>query len=520
MAIGVAQGQFAFEMAGFVKRFGGVVALDGANLQLSPGEVHALLGENGAGKTTLMNIAVGILSADAGRMIVGGEPVQIDSPREAFRLGLGMVHQQFRLVRNFSVAENVHLGWERTPGLVSRRTLERRTAELSERYGLAVKPTARIWQLSLGEMQRVAILRALVRGAKILILDEPTSVLTPQESATLFQIIRSMVADGRTVVFISHKLDEVMEIADRVTVLRAGQNVATLPKVECSPAVLARLMVGRELHKSGSGDSVVSGAPVLVATGIEAADERGLRILQGVGLSVRAGEILGVAGVSGNGQSGLAEVVTGMRRPDDGRIEIAGHDLTGAGAREYTRAGVGHIPEDLRVGLAFDESVEMNSAMKAIDEPPIARGPFIRYSQVRSFAEQVLDAAGLPLVDATRHASTLSGGQAQRLVVQRELRAGRRVLVAVHPTRGMDVSATLALRDELLRARAEGVAVLLISEDLDEVLDLSDRIVVMYEGQIVGEQDRSEFDRERIGLLMGGASPSQAHRPAEPSGLS
>ncbi|MBS1886200.1 MAG: ABC transporter ATP-binding protein [Actinobacteria bacterium] len=494
----------ALEMRGIVKRFGDYTALDRVDFELAQGEVHALLGENGAGKTTLMNVATGIIDADAGTIAVGGREARIRSPRDATRLGIGMVHQHFRLVRNFTVAENVHLGLGGVGRLVSRRELERRTAEWSERFGFDVDPSARVAELSVGQLQRVAIMRALVRGANILVLDEPTAVLTPQAASQLFSIIRGMVAEGRTVVFISHKLDEVIEIADRISVLRGGARIATLPKEECTTVSLARLMVGHEMKEVRPRPREHQGDPLLVAQGLRTgeADRRGA--LKDVDVAVLGGEILGVAGVSGNGQAELAQVLTGMLKPAAGTVRVGDRELGGAGARAFGKAGVGHVPEDLRIGLSLEQTIEMNAVMKVVEQPPVRRGPFLVRSAIRPYARELLERGGLAALEVTRRAGTLSGGQAQRLVIQRELRAGNRALVAVHPSRGLDVAATQAVHEALLDARSHGAGVLLVSEDLDELFELSDRIAVMYEGRIAATLERAAFDREQVGLLMGG----------------
>ena len=496
------------EMVGVNKRFGAVEALREANFQVRRGEVHALLGENGAGKTTLMNIAAGIIAADSGRILVEGKEITGSSPREAFSAGLGMVHQHFRLVRHFTVAENVHLGLEKEHVVTTKRLLEKRTRELSERFGIDVRPEARISDLTVGERQRVAILRALVRGARILILDEPTSVLTPQEALRLFTTVRVMTEEQRSVVLISHKLDEVMEVADRVTVLRGGSRVATASRDDCSTSKLAQWMVGHEIVKVSARGGTSTQDRVLALKDVDA-DDSGRSALRGVTLEVYGEEIVGVAGVSGNGQRSLAEIATGVRSPSRGKVEVGGRDLTNRSAQAFVSAGVGYIPEDVHTGLALRENVEISAIMRRVERPPIRRGPLLIRTEARSFARKLLDEAGLGKVRSMRLASTLSGGQAQRLIVRRELDAGRRVLVAVHPTRGLDVAAMTTVQQLLLDARSKGVGVLLISEDLDELIQLSDRLVVMYEGRVTGEFLRRDFNREQIGLAMGGSQRAQ-----------
>jgi simple sugar transport system ATP-binding protein len=495
-------------LTGVVKHFGAFRALGGVDFETRPGEVHALLGENGAGKTTLMNVVGGIIPADSGEITVGGERVTFSSPRDAFDRGIGIVHQHFRLIDKFSVAENVHVGWQKTSMIVSAARLERDTAALAKSFGLAVDPAARMWQLSSGERQRVAILRALSRGAEILILDEPTATLTPSESEQLFEAIDRIRAAGRTVIFISHKLNEVIEIADRITVLRRGRNVASgMAKDDCDRDMLARLMVGRGVEEVRVNGSCPGSSPA-VAMSLDAVcadDDFGRRALHDVTLELRKGEIVGVAGVSGNGQRELAEVIVGLRPATAGRIEVDGTDLTGAAPIEAVRAGVGYIPEELGHGLALEASVEVNAAVKASHERPLRRGPWLMRGGVRAFSAGLLDRAGLSNVASTRPASTLSGGEAQRLIAHREMHAARAGLVAVHPTRGLDVAAAAGVHKLLVEARAQGIAVLMISEDLDEVLQLSDRVVVLYEGRVMGSFARAEVSRDRVGALMGGA---------------
>jgi ABC-type uncharacterized transport system ATPase subunit len=495
----------ALQLDGIVKRFGAVAALAGVDLAVKAGEVHALLGENGAGKTTLMDIACGVSRPDVGTVTIHGTSATLKSPRDALRLGIGIVDQQFRLVESFTVAENLYLGWDKTPSVVSEAELEHQAKAIAESFGTDIDPSRPIWQLSMGERQRVAILRALARGADILVLDEPTSVLTPEESRGLLESMRTMVGEGRTVIFISHKLNEVLEIADRITVLRRGRVEATLDRADADRAVLSRLMVGHDVARPQRTGDQRRGAPALVLEDVSTAEEPGRPTLREVSLEVCTGEIVGVAGVSGNGQLELAEVSTGLRRPATGRVLVGGRDLSGAPPHDFIAAGVGHIPEDHKRGLAMSAAIEHNAVLKAANDAPVRRGPFVARAEVKSWAEALIERAGLKNVNASRRTRTLSGGQAQRVLVQRELRAGHRVLIAANPSRGLDVAVTAEIHESLLRARAER-GVLLISEDLDEVLALSDRVVVFYEGRIAGRFNGDELDRERIGLVMGGAA--------------
>ncbi|MFJ6900709.1 ABC transporter ATP-binding protein [Streptomyces hokutonensis] len=479
--------------------------MSGVDFDVRPGEVHALLGENGAGKTTLMSVASGVCRPDAGSITMNGRTVRPRTPRDALRYGLGIVHQNYQLVRNMSVAENLHVGWEATSFTISARQLRSRAAELGEQFGLAVDPDAQIGQLSVGEMQRVAILRTLVRGARTLVLDEPTAALTPHEVEQLFEAVREMAANGYSIVFISHKLAEVLQIADRVSVLRGGRNVATMRAGDCTTSSLARLMVGRAVPAPERQPAHI-GSVVASLTGAHAVDDRGVAALHDVDLRVHAGEILGVAGVAGNGQRELAEVLTGTRLLTAGDVMIGGVSLTGHQPRAFLDEGVGHIPEDISSGLALNAPIALSASMKRIRQAPIRRGLLVSRPAMRRHATEVIAAADLAGVNPARRAATLSGGQAQRLIVYRELEACRRLLVASHPTRGLDIAATTAVHSALLAIRQGGVGVLLISEDLDEVLALSDRVVVAYEGRILGGFERPDFDREGIGMLMGGVT--------------
>ncbi|MBS1677769.1 MAG: ABC transporter ATP-binding protein [Actinobacteria bacterium] len=493
-------GTAALELTGIVKSFGSQRALDGVNFELRGGEVHTLLGENGAGKTTLMNIASGMLRADAGSIAVDGKKVSIPTPAVAMSYGIGMVHQHYRLVERLTVAENLAIGWHETPRVVSRGALVDWAAEVCDRYGLQVEPRAAVDTLSAGERQRVAIVRALSRGARILILDEPTALLTPHEADALFENVRRMAGEGHGVVFISHKLREVMEISDRISVLRGGQLVATLARADAEVRELARMTVATDVPDVPVERASKSGRPILVATGASVGDHDEGRLHE-IDLEIREHEVLGVAGVSGNGQVQLAELLTGTCEHDSGTVT----QFEGGEAVNPTK-GVGHIPEHHSQGLALAASLEFNAVLRSITKPPLRRGLVISRRRLRTAARELVDRAGLKKLQVQRPAGTLSGGQMQRLLVHRELDAGSRLLVAVHPTRGLDVAATNHVQMELLAARDRGVAVVLISEDLDEVLEMSDRIVVLYEGRIAGELARPEFDRNRLGLLMGGAA--------------
>jgi simple sugar transport system ATP-binding protein len=480
------------------------------DFEAAAGEVHALLGENGAGKTTLSNILTGLYRPDDGEIRLWGDLVEFQSPRDALDAGVAMVHQHFRLVEPFTVAENVVLGDHRDVGrtfLLRPRVIERRVADLSQRYGLAVDPRARIWQLSLGEQQRVEILKALYKEARVLILDEPTAVLTPQEAQALFGTIRAMADDGRTVIFISHKLHEVKAVADRVTILRRGHSVATVPAADATPRSLAALMVGREIElglgrRNGHREL---GEACLELEGVGSDGDRGLPAVKDVSLSVRRGEIVAVAGVAGNGQRELAETIAGMRAPTSGAIRVAGRKLKGGDAREAIAAGIAYVPEDrLGTGLAPGLSVADNVVLKSYRKPPASRGPLLLVRKIHELAESLMQRYDVRASGPEVPARQLSGGNLQKVVLAREFSGDPVTLVAASPTRGLDVAGIEVVHAYLRDAAERGVAVLLISEDLDEIRALADRIAVMYEGAVVGERDAATATVEELGLLMAG----------------
>ena len=494
------------EMRGIQKAFPGVVANDGASLTLRAGEVHALLGENGAGKTTLMNILSGLYRPDAGEVRIRGRAADIRSPGHAIALGVGMVHQRFKLVPGFTVAENVTLGMKEPRFAFHPRSLEESIGAFARDRGLPVHPAARVWQLSVGEQQRVEIVKALWRGAGILIMDEPTAVLTPREVSDLFGVMKRMAAEGKAIVFITHKLSEVMEIADRITVMRHGRHEATVDKSGTSPAELATLMMGRE-HEAPAcpAPGGKPGPVVLDARDVEAEGDRGERALRGLTLEVRGGEILGIAGVAGNGQRELAEAIAGLRRITAGSIRVAGVDVANAGPARAIGAGVGYIPEDrLGTGLALSLSVAENLIMKAYRGAELSAGPFILRGRALEWSRRLAESFRVKTPSLDTPVATLSGGNAQRVLLARETAARPRLIVAAHPTRGLDVAATDHIHAILREQRQAGAAVLLISGDLDEIRAVSDRIAVLYEGEILGVFPCAGADLERIGLMMGG----------------
>ena len=497
-------------MRGITKRFPGVLANDRVDFEASAGEVHALLGENGAGKSTLSNILIGLYRPDEGEIRLHGEQVDFHSPSDAIDAGIGMVHQHFRLVPPFTVAENIILGEHREEArrfVIQPRAIERHVTGLGERYGLAVDPGARVWQLSVGEQQRVEILKALYREARILILDEPTAVLTPQESEALFVTLRTMAAEGRTVIFISHKLHEVKAVADRVTVLRGGRTIATLKTADASSRELAALMVGRQVDLARRIERAAPPGvdPALELDGLSVRGDRGEQAVKEASLSVRSGEIVGVAGVAGNGQRELAEAITGMRAPSHGTVRIAGRKLRTGDPRSAIAAGVAHVPEDrLGTGVAPSLSISENSVLKSYRGRAMSRGPLLRWRVIGDVAADLIERYGVHTSGAHQRVRDLSGGNLQKLVLGREFSGKPRVLIAASPTRGLDVGAIETVHAYLRQAAAEDVGVLLISEDLDEILALADRLVVIYEGELTGAFDPGTATVEEIGLAMAG----------------
>ncbi len=504
------------ELRNITKRFPGVLANDHISFTLERNEIHALLGENGAGKSTLMNILYGLYQPDEGEIIVRGQPVKIHSPSDAIRAGIGMVHQHFMLVPVLTVTENVMLGDEMLTGgvFLDRRAAAQRIRNLSKQYGLEVDPDAYIKDLPVGIQQRVEIIKLLFRNADILILDEPTAVLTPQEVNDLFRVIRSLVDQGKSLIFITHKLKEVLATADRITVLRAGRVVGSTTPTQATEASLAAMMVGREVSLEVDKAKAKPGDVVLSLEHLEVLDDRLNIAVDDVTLDVRAGEILGVAGVQGNGQTELVEVITGLRQPVSGRIRILDHDVTGAAPRRITELGVAHVPEDRqRDGLVLSYPVADNIALQEYYKPPFAKGVVIDERAIQQEAAQLVQQFDIRTPSVQTPAGSLSGGNQQKVIVARELSRPIRLLVASQPTRGLDVGSIEYIHKQIVRKRDEGAAVLLVSPELDEILALSDRIAVMYRGRVVAIVSADIATKEYLGLLMAGADPATTPIP-------
>jgi simple sugar transport system ATP-binding protein len=499
------------ELRGITKRFPGVLANDHIDFELRRGEVHALLGENGAGKSTLMNIVYGLYRADEGEIRVNGEPITLHSAKDAIQHGIGMVHQHFMLIPVMTVAENIVLGSEpkHAGALLDLRAAQKRAEELARTFKFAVNPRARVENISVGQQQRVEILKALYRGADILILDEPTAVLTPQEAKELFEILRSLQREGLSIIFISHKLNEVLAIADRVTVLRRGKKVETLPRAGATEPQLARLMVGREVLLRVEKKPPELGDTLLAVDDLRVLDDRDLEAVRGVSLSARAGEIVGIAGVDGNGQSELVEALTGLRRPAAGKVIVRGRDVTKESTRDVLEHGVAHIPEDRqRRGLVLEFTLAENLALEEYRNAPNSRFGWLFPGRLIARARKLLQEFDVRGGGPQTRAAALSGGNQQKVVVAREVARDPDVLVAAQPTRGLDVGAIEYVHRRLVEERDEGRAILLVSLELEEILGLSDRILVMYEGRIVGEFS-PDVSEEELGIAMTGGQPAE-----------
>jgi general nucleoside transport system ATP-binding protein len=495
------------EAKGITKQFPGVLANDNVNFDLRKGEIHALLGENGAGKSTLMNLIYGLHRPDKGEVIVNGKSAAIHSPNDSIALGIGMVHQHFMLIPVFTVAENVMLGDETVKrGSLDRKTVAAKITEISQQYGLDVDPNALVGPLPVGIQQRVEIVKTLYRNAEIVILDEPTAVLTPQEAEDLFRIMRDLTARGVSIIFITHKLKEVLAIADRITVMRAGRVINTVKPAETDSAQLANMMVGRQVILTVDKKDHKAEGEVLKVEGISVRDQRNLEMVHDVSFSVYGGEVLGIAGVQGNGQTELSEALTGLRTPTGGKVTIDGRDLTGKMPRAITQAGLAHIPEDRqRHGLVLGYSIADNMALCDYYHPPFSVRGVIQPKALDENARKLIKAFDVRTPSLFVNAGKLSGGNQQKVIVARELSRNVKLVIANQPTRGLDVGSIEYIHGEIIKMRDRGVAVLLISAELDEIMALSDRIAVMYRGQIVAIVESKKTTREQLGLWMAGA---------------
>ncbi len=497
------------ELRGITKRFGGLVANDHIDLVVQPGEIRALLGENGAGKTTLMNVLYGLIQPDDGEIVIDGNPVHIRSPKDAISSGIGMVHQHFMLVPVFTVAENVTLGVERVRGfgLLDRRRTRKDVLELSERFGLKVDPDAYVEDLPVGIQQRVEIIKALLRDASVLVLDEPTAVLTPGETEDLFRIMRELREGGRSIIFISHKLKEVQAIADTITVIRRGAVVGERPP-STTGAELAALMVGRSVQLRVSKEPARPAGVRLTVKDLTVPDERGGMAVHGVSFEVRGGEVLGIAGVQGNGQTELCEALLGLR-PATGSVQLDGAELSAASTRDRLRAGIGYVPEDRQEdGLVGAFSVADNLVLDVYDRPPYASGIALKLDTIAAAANRLVSEYDVRTTSVQTPVGTLSGGNQQKVIVARELSRDIKMLLASQPTRGLDVGSIEFVHKQIVAQRDRGVAVVIVSSEIDEIYALSDRIAVMYEGRIVGFRD-PDIDEADLGLLMAGAEAGQ-----------
>lgn len=495
------------QMKGITKRFGNIVANDRIDFELDRGEIHGLLGENGAGKTTLMNILYGLYSPDEGEIYINGAKVDIKSPHDAIRLGISMVHQNFKLIQSHTVVENVALGLQDTKFFYPTRLIEKKIRDFSQKYNFKIDPTTPVWQLSAGEKQRVEIIKAFCRKAKIFILDEPTTMLTPNETRELFRLLRLLREEGISIILITHKLDEVINVCDRVTVLRGGKKVDTVEINKVDKEELTRMMFGQDIDLKGRDQYIGNFREdvVLEVRDLTVLNDKGIVAVKDVSFDIHRGEIFGIAGVSGNGQRELIEAITGLRRVIKGSIKILGEDVTNMGVKEILNRRVAHIPEErMRVGIVPSMSLEENAILRSYDKSPFSKGLMLDYSIISDYAKELISEYKISALDEKVPAGTLSGGNIQKLILARELSISPIIIIASHPTQGLDVRSIQQIHELLLRKKEEGCAILLVSEDLQELIDLSDRIAVMFNGSIKRIMDIDRVNIEEIGSLMVG----------------
>ncbi|WP_176583346.1 ABC transporter ATP-binding protein [Priestia megaterium] len=504
--------EYVIEMLDIRKEFPGIVANDNITLQVKKGEIHALLGENGAGKSTLMNVLFGLYQPEKGQIRVNGQEVKITDPNVANDLGIGMVHQHFMLVQNFTVTENIILGNEPTrTGKINIKKAAQDIQELSNQYGLSVDPYAKIQDISVGMQQRVEILKTLYRGADILIFDEPTAALTPQEITELIQIMKKLIQEGKSIILITHKLKEIMSVCDRCTIIRKGVGVGTVSVQETNPDELAALMVGREVHFKTEKKTATPKEAVLTIKELVVEDSRGVEAVSSLNLSVRAGEIVGIAGVDGNGQTELIEAITGLRKIKSGSITLKNQELSTLSTRKITESGIGHIPQDRhKHGLVLDYTIGENIGLQTYYQKPMSKSGILNYKEMYKKAKELIAEYDVRTPSEFTQARSLSGGNQQKAIIAREVDRSPELLIAAQPTRGLDVGAIEFIHKKLIEERDKGRAVLLVSLELDEVINLSDRIAVIYEGKIVDIVDPKETNEQELGLLMAGGTREKA----------
>ncbi|MFC4557183.1 ABC transporter ATP-binding protein [Virgibacillus kekensis] len=504
--------EYAVEMLNIRKEFPGIVANDDITIQVRKQEIHALLGENGAGKSTLMNVLFGLYQPEKGEIRVDGKKVKITDPNKANDLGIGMVHQHFMLVDTYTVTQNIILGSEPTKyGKINLKEAEKEIKELSDKYGLNVDPTAKIRDISVGMQQRVEILKTLYRGADVLILDEPTAVLTPQEIKELIEIMNSLIREGKSIILITHKLKEIMQVCDRCTVIRKGKGIDTVDVANTNVTELASLMVGREVSFKIDKEEAKPGENVLSIQNLNVEDSRKVNIVKNLNLDVRAGEIVGIAGVDGNGQTELIEAITGLRKAQSGSIQVSGKNITNFKPRKVTESGVGHIPQDRhKYGLVLDFPIGENMVLQTYYKKPYSRNKILNYGEIYKKAKALIDEYDVRTPSEYTKARALSGGNQQKAIIAREVDRSPDLLIAAQPTRGLDVGAIEFIHKKLIEERNKGKAVLLVSFELDEIMDVSDRIAVMFDGQIVADIKPAETNEQELGLLMAGSNKGEA----------